>query len=480
MSMDDEPSAPAAPGNFRNISGNHHLPAATFQRSPAAKFLFAGLLSLALMIPLWMVLALTSDRAERRDEVMRSVGHEWGMPQSVVGPVLVIPFLTAGSVRNDGRQTSPVLHHLAILPETFTANVNANAEERAISIYSVPVYSSAIAATGRFAPVTAAGFGGNADVIQWDKAYISVGISDLSGIEDAALTIGGAKLTFDPGLSDNGSFVKLDGEVVSALSGVHAALAASGPIAGFDYALDLRLRGTASLRVAPIGRQSAIAMASNWAHPNFSIGMLPSERTVAADGFKASWRVPYLARTTPQAWVVEREGHFYVGDNTLGVGFVVPVDVYTLVARALKYGVMFIGATFLTVFMLEVLSPRRIHIVQYSLVGLVLVMFFILLLALAEQIGFGVAYLVASAATGAVVSGFVGTVLQSVAKAMVAAASFAVTFGLLYAILRLEDLALLSGAVAGFALVTIVLFATRKVDWSGLAGRAAVPQTQAG
>ena len=200
----------------------------------------------------------------------------------------------------------------------------------------------------------------------------------------------------------------VSGGTVAVGAGVHAPLGLTGPIAGFDYALDLRLRGTDSLRIAPVGRQSEIAMTSNWPHPNFAVGPLPSERNVTTTGFDATWRVPYLARPAPQSWVLERDGYYRFGGEMVGVGFVEPVDFYALVERSLKYGLMFIGVTFLTVFMLETLSPHRIHIVQYCLVGLVLVMFFVLLLALSERIGFGLAYVVAAAATTLVVSAFIG------------------------------------------------------------------------
>jgi inner membrane protein len=136
---------------------------------------------------------------------------------------------------------------------------------------------------------------------------------------------------------------------------------------------------------------------------------------------------------------------------------------------------MFIGATFLTVFMLEVLSDRRIHLVQYCIVGLILVMFFVLLLAFAERIGFGLAYLIAATATTIVVAAFVGTMLASRIKAAISALSLAGSFGLLYAILQLEDLALLAGAVVSFIALSLVLFATRRVDWSGIGGRLAPP-----
>jgi len=275
-----------------------------------------------------------------------------------------------------------------------------------------------------------------------------------------------------------GDLITPSGSVIQTGSGVHALVGQAAATGGFDYALDLRLRGTSLLEIDPLGRQSTVTMTLNWPSPNLAVGILPSERTVSTSGFSATWRVPYLARQSPQSWVIERAGNYRFGDVALGTRFIETVDFYALVTRALKYGLMFIGATFLTVFMLEVLSDRRIHLVQYCLVGLILVMFFVLLLAFAERIGFGLAYLAAAAATTVVIAGFVGTVLQSRLKAMVAMLSLTLSFALLYAILQLEDFALPAGAVVGFLSLSLVLFATRRVDWSGLGNRF-VPSTPA-
>ena len=411
-------------------------------RSPAAKFFLTGLITVLLMIPLWMVLALTSERESRRDEVADAIGQEWGRPQAVYGPLLVVPYLAREA--GEGSATTIVRRHLVVLPETMVTSVESTTEARNVSVYEVPVYAAQLVTEGRFGAIDPGLFGSDMTSVLWDEAFVSVAVGDLTGIEDADLTAGGA-LGFEPGATRDGTYPMIGGGSVRIGPGIHAPLATTGPLAAFDFALDLRLRGTDSIRVAPVGRQSEVTMASDWPHPNFAIGMLPSERTVTPDGFTATWRVPYLARPAPQSWVLERDGYDRFGSEMVGAGFVEPVDFYALVERSLKYGLMFIGVTFLTVFVLETLSPHRIHIVQYCLVGLVLVMFFVLLLALSERIGFGAAYLVAAAATTLVVSGFVGTVLQSAVRAGIAAVAFAATFALLYAILRLEDLALLVG-----------------------------------
>ena len=434
-------------------------------RSPAAKFFLTGAITVLLMIPLWMVFALTSERESRRNDVAYAIGQEWGQPQSVYGPLLVIPYLARIPV--DASRTTIARRHLVVLPDTMSATVDAATEERSVSIYEVPVYSSHIAVGGRFGPVEPGLFGSDMTTILWDEAFVTVSVDDLTGIEGATVAVDGRDLTLEPGAARDGSYPMAAGGSVTVGAGVHAPLGMSGPIGGFDYGLDLRLRGTDLLRLAPVGRQTEVTMRANWPHPNFAVGMLPSERSIGESGFEATWRIPYLARPAPQSWTLERDGYYRFGGEMLGVGFVEPVDFYALVERSLKYGLMFIGVTFLTVFVLETLSPYRIHIVQYCLVGLVLVMFFVLLLAFSERIGFGLAYVIAATATTVVISAFIGVALLSRVRAGIAAVALAATFALLYAILRLEDLALLAGSVIGFVVLSGLLFATRKVDWSG-------------
>ena len=123
----------------RPASSTHVIPAGVL-RSPAAKFFLTGAITVLLMIPLWMVFALTSERKSRRDEVTYSIGQEWGLPQSVYGPLLVIPYLAR--VPTEGSETTIARRHLVVLPEELSATVTASTEERNVSIYEVPVYSS--------------------------------------------------------------------------------------------------------------------------------------------------------------------------------------------------------------------------------------------------------------------------------------------------------------------------------------------------
>ena len=150
-----------------------------------------------------------------------------------------------------------------------------------------------------------------------------------------------------------------------------------------------------------------------------------------------------------------------------GVRFIVPVDFYQLVSRAAKYAMMFLATAFMAVFLLEISSTRQVHPVQYLFVGLTMIFFYVLLLSLAEQIGFLPAYLIAALATGGLLSLYVARAQASLSKGLVMAGVFFVLYGLLYLILQLEDYALLAGAIAGFVMLAVVMFSTLHVDWSG-------------
>lgn len=429
-------------------------------RSPAAKFFLIGLLILTLTIPLMMVWALTAEREGRRQEVIDSIARDWARPQMLNGPYLLVPVTAAVTEEvagTDGATRRTVLQKRTAVftPERLAVVGDAPAETRKLSIYEATVYTATLAIEGRFAAPDPSTLGLDVRSVDWARARLAIGLGDLAGIEGAEITVAGRPAKAEPGFGTAG-----DG----APEGINAA--APGAEAGFAFTVKLRLKGTGSLAVVPVGGDSEIRLASDWPHPGLQFGALPSERQVGPEGFSATWRIPALARNLPSAFLADGTGFWQTTQAAVGAHFTRPVDSYQLMERALKYALMFVAAVFGIVFVLELLSRKRIHLVQYTLVGLILVFFYVLLLALAEQIGFAAAYGIAAGATGLVIAAFTWTALESATRGLLAGAGQAVVFGLLYLILRLEDVALLAGAVTGFVALTAVLFATRRVDWS--------------
>jgi inner membrane protein len=447
---------------------------ASLVRSPSFKFVLVGVLVLFISALTGAVWLLSAERQSRANSVEAEVARDWGGNQRILGPYLIVPYTLKAQRFADGKAVDIEIARQAVfLPDTLNVSGNVQTEKRRRAIYDVTVYQGKLTLEGQFRPADLSLVEPETPAsIRWQDAFIALGIQDVSGLKNnVQLQIAGRTIDFEPsaGLDDT----------TGRLNGIHARLkplAAAGGLNGgapLPYKIELALNGSSSLAFAPAGRENTVALDSNWQHPSF-MGVLPVSRIISGQGFSANWSVPYLARDVPQAWtgapqaiVLDR----FMGKD-LGVNLFVPVDFYSLVERALKYGFLFVAAAFGGVFVLELLSGRRVHPVQYIFVGLAIVIFYVLLLSLSEHIGFSLAYLAASAATGAMISAYVGLVVQSLKRGLTMLAIFGVLFGLLYMILQLEDYALLAGSIAGFALLTATMFATLRVNWSGDTGEA--------
>lgn len=439
-------------------------------RSPAFKFFLIAFLILLLLIPLLIVAALVSEREGRSQSVVSDVARTWGGVQQLTGPFLVVPYLVRFETKEDDKVIVRMQERRAVfLPEELTVTGDGTSSVLHRSIFDVNVYTAKLAINGSFGVPDIADVDPNAVSVRWRDATIVLALSDVGGLKEAAsLTVNGREtLPFSPSVGVAGSYMN---GMHAKLSGASSVIEGEAAPKAFRYHADLVFTGSGSLTFAPAARETQIAMASDWPHPSFTGAFLPVEREVKADGFTAKWRVPHLARSVPNAWQLSDGGLERFQQHLFGVTFYQPVDFYDLVTRAVKYGILFLAVGFMGVFVLEILSEKRVHAVQYLFVGIAMVFFYVLLLSLAEHLGFTKAYIVASAATGGMLATYVAKALASVRSGLLMAALFALLYGFLYLILRLEDYALLSGAILGFVALTAVMFATLRVDWSGLGG----------
>ena len=129
---------------------------------------------------------------------------------------------------------------------------------------------------------------------------------------------------------------------------------------------------------------------------------------------------------------------------------------------------MFIGLVFLAYFLFESMARRRVHPAQYVLIGLAQLIFYLLLLSIAERVGFDLAFLVSAGATVALISAYAGWVFESRRQGLIALAAFSTLYVLIYVLMRLEDFALLVGALTSFAAIAAVMYFTRGIDWYGV------------
>ncbi len=439
-------------------------------RSPAFKFFLIAFLILLLLIPLLIVAGLVSEREGRSREVMAEVSRTWGGMQQLTGPFIVVPYMVHIESKDGDKVLQITQERRAVfLPEELNIKGDGRSAVLHRSIFDVNVYTASLAIDGSFAVPDIATVDPNATSVRWREAILVLALSDVSGLKEAAtLTVNGREqLPFSPSVGLPGSY--MNGMHVR-LSGSPSLIDGEAPIKAFSFHADLVFSGSSSLNFAPAARETKVEISSDWPHPSFTGAFLPVDREIKADGFSAKWRVPHLARSVPHAWGLADGGLDRFSNHQFGVTFYQPVDFYDLVMRAVKYGVLFLAVGFMGVFVLELLSGKRVHPVQYLFVGIAMIFFYVLLLSLAEHIGFSKAYALASGATGGMLALYVAKALNSPGSGFIMAGLFALLYGFLYFILQLEDYALLAGALLGFAALTAVMFATLHIDWSGLGG----------
>jgi inner membrane protein len=452
-----------------------------FFASPGFKFFLICGLILALLIPMLFVWFLVTEREHRANEVRQEVAREWGGNQFINGPYLIVPYTVTVVVSGkDGeRQKTVQERHAVFMPATLDVGGKAATKVLHRAIYDVPVYSGSFEFKGSFDASDLAEVDPEAQTVRWKDAILAVAISDVSALKAASpvRVDGTAELPFEPSL----------GALGGRTNGIHARLAdASGLFAptttapgtpqealpGFKFAFALTLNGTAGVSFAPVARETIVGLSTDWPDPSFTGAFLPTDRDINPTAFSARWQVPHLARSVPQAWQLASQNDLQMGPYKFGVDFIVPVDFYQLVSRAAKYATMFLATAFMAVFVIELRSSRKVHAVQYMLVGLAMAFFYVLLLSFAEQIGFRTAYLIAAGATVGLISLYVGFVQASAFKGLVMLLVLGALYALLYLILQLEDYALLAGAIAGFVMLAAVMFGTLKVNWSGESAQA--------
>lgn len=461
---------PAAPAPTAPEVGRRGPRLPSPRRSLVWKVVAIVAIVLVLMVPLGLLGGLISERESLREEARREVSAQWGQDQTLGGPVLTIPYTATEPAPNGGQQQ--VTRYAHLFPDALDVEGRMEPQVRTRGIFRVVLYEAQLTVRGRFPSVDSAAFGIPRGALRLDEAFVQIGISDLVGVRDPIrLRWDGATREADPGIVTADVFA----------AGVTVPVRVDGDGAAFSF--DLSLNGSGSLGVLPVGRETTLRLTSPWDTPRFAGAFLPEERTVADSGFEARWRVLHLNRNYPQAFTggfgrptglplrraspdyYEIEAASGGGASAFGVELLLPVDEYQKTNRAAKYGVLFVFLTFLTFFFVEVLGGRRIHPIQYLLVGFAVTLFYLLLLAFAEYLPFDGAYGVAAVAILSLVTLYARAVFGGWRLAALVGGLLALFYGYFFVLLQLEAYALLAGSLGLLVTLAVVMYLSRQVDW---------------
>ena len=438
------------------------------ERTPGKKLLFSMLMSLLLAVPLLSVYLLVYDRNQQSTEARASIVEGWGGQQTIAGPLLAIPYEHAetSEVEENGKKvekTEMTTSELLLAPDTIKLDTGVKPERRHRSIYDAIVYEVAAQGEAKFTlPHDLARQGYQMAGLHFDRAELRFGLSDPRGLFGTPphIRVDGQTVTLSPG----------HGPASTGGGGFYAGIDASSLRAGaLSTNFDFNFRGNAALALKPRAGDTDWTLHSSWPNPSFKGSFLPTTHHEDAHGFTAEYRIGNLA--LGQSLIGPQAGSDTASSDSQSasaeVNLIQPVDVYDQVNRATKYGFLFIGFTFLMFLMFDLIGGVKVSPVEYLLVGAALILFFVMLLAFAEVVGFLIAYLAASGAIIGLISAYSSAVLKSRQRATLVGGLLVGLYAVLYVLLSLEAFSLLIGAVLLFFALAGVMFATRKIDWSG-------------
>jgi inner membrane protein len=422
--------------------------------STLKKGLAVVIVALVLLFPLARLNDLVSERTQMREQAIDSVARGWGGRQLLAGPILAIPVTTTlddGSLRT---------RDWYVLPEDLNLEVvvKVQDERRKLGVYEVPVYVASLHAMGKFdlaAEVAKLTAGNESIHVHPERGRLLLPVSDPRGVRE--ITPPQAQLAAT-------ALEPARGFPIPVLAApLRSDIDLGSGKRSFD--VTMQIAGTQSLGFLPLAHSTRVSVSGNWPDPGFASGFLPIERRVSNGRFEATWQVLDLNRSYGALWLQGDIAESDIRDSAFGVELVQPVDLYQQTQRAVKYAALFIGLSFLTLFIWEHLAHRSVHPIQYAMLGLALSVFFLLLLALAEQVGFRAAYALAAVALCLLLGIYLAGAMDSSKAGTASGGLFALVYGLLFLLVTSDDYALLAGSLGLFAVLAAAMVLTRRIDW---------------
>lgn len=423
------------------------------KQSVMLKLATITILMLLLLIPASMIESIIHERESLNYQATQEVSGKWANSQQICGPIITLPLLY--EYEKDDKLVEQI-KWLYILPENLSVNGNIQPETLKRGIYEVVVYKSDLDIKGSFKYVPKFDQT-NLKEIQWQNAFLTIGVSDMRGIKKRLeIDWDGQKLPVESG-SRIGPMVN---------SGVTADLgntlkSLEEPI---NFQFKVKLQGSKNISFVPVGGETNVNLKSSWHSPSFDGIFLPDNREVSEGGFTANWKVLELNRNFPQSFFSNEIGQ-KLSNTSFGVNLILPLDDYAKSLRSAKYAVMTIALTFLIFFMVEIINGRRIHPFQYTLVGLALCLFYVLLVSISEHSNFNTAYLVSSAAIVLMITLYSASIFKVRKLSMLLFSTLIATYGFLFVTLQLADFALLMGSIGLTIILGATMYFTRNIDW---------------
>jgi len=418
------------------------------QKKLFLKLALIFLLFLILIIPISWTANLVNERQMLQTSVLEKIDNSWGAAQIITSPVLCIPYDKAEVLE---KKSVMVRHEYYLTPENVNISSVVHCEKRKSGIFDAIVYTTDMEISGNYDLTTLPQSQYNLLLTQ---AAMITGVSDPTRIAAAVqCQWDGQDIQTNPGIKFSG-FVE---------HGIHQTLSVSPK--KYAFKLKVKLNGSGAISHVSTGKSNQIQLQANWPSPSFFGKNLPNTKSIRADGFTAEWTNSEFNRPFPNSWIDKEQYLNHLSSEGFGVRFIETADHYQQNSRAIKYSFLIIGLSFLVFFFFEIIFKVRLHIVQYGLIGFTLALFYVLLLSISEQVGFHLAYWISYLAIFTLILFYTKSILRLWKPVLILLSLLTFVNGYIFAILQLEDYALLVGAVGLFLLMFAVMYVTRRIEW---------------
>ena len=418
------------------------------KESIALRILIVGCLIVLLLVPLFMIQALIAERQINRNVSVKEISKSWAGPQTIAGPILTT--ITMGEKMNKEGNKIETKKRNFYLPENLYVEAKVIPEKRYRGIYSTIVYKTNLKIHGSFSNQKIKEIFSDPSI---KESYLSININDPRGIqENVIVKWNNIEQTVIPGLKDKNIFT----------NGFHSDISINKDQPDSVFEINLTLNGVDEINFVPVGKNTEVKISSTWNDPSFTGNFLPSQREINDKGFTATWNVNHFNRQFPQEW---SQSTYDIFKDKFGVKFYIAADEYQQTMRSSKYGLLLIIFTFVSFFLVEVFSGKAIHPIQYLLIGLSLIIFYSMLLALSEYILFQYSYLIAGSLVIGLITHYTKSIYKNRNIVLSISAMLISFYGFVYVLLQLQDYSLLLGNIVLFLILAAIMFFTRKVNW---------------
>lgn len=489
--------------NFNTNEGERNTPVTLFERianSSILKMLIIFILILIMMIPMSLLDNLVDERRDREQAVSTEIAIKWGMEQVITAPVLAVPFDSfLESTKKDNKGKDVVVTTIEedwvfLLPDKNVIKTEIKPESLQRGIYNAVVYNADIQLSGSFSGYTLKDLPVPEESMKWSKAKLVFGIHDVKGLSsNPEMEFGANKYLLK---MNNQNFRLFPNNMVADIPLIDLNSSKA------SFLIKLGIRGSKSINFLPLANQTNIEANGKWSNPSFNGGYLPEDRYVTEQRFEAKWGIPSFARKLPVQWISTNsylysfssnyivDKDYYddltsvvtaesVGYNELSgavfermtendmvqINFLPEVNNYQKINRVAKYGILIIVLTFTSLFFIEIIKKQRVHIIQYILIGAAMVLFYSLLLAISEHLGFNLAYFVAAVATIILIASFIKMITKNSKTALLFIGILGLFYSFIFVLMQLRDYSLIVGTIGVFVILAVLMRVSTKVNW---------------